>query len=377
MPAGLTLGRPLTRVLLTTDAVGGVWNYALELARGFANRNIVTVLAVLGPKPDEHAVDEARAVDGLQLVHTGLPLDWTADGDRELVAASAQLVRLAEHFAVDIVHVNTPCLAIGAFSAPVIVGAHSCLATWWRAVRSGPLPDDFEWRTRLTAAGLATADGVIVPSASFASALAAIYRELPPMTVVRNGRTAPRHRALPRQRCAFTAGRLWDEGKNAAAIDRAAMLVDAPVYAAGPTSGPNGATASFGHLKCLGAIPSRELARWYATAGGFVSAARYEPFGLTVLEAAQSGAPLVLSDIPTFRELWDGAASFVDPDDPEQLAAAMQRLLDDKQYANQMGAQALVRAAAYSAESMISRTIAIYRSMLIQARDRATILKAV
>ena len=39
--------------------------------------------------------------------------------------------------------------------------------------------------------------------------------------------------------------------------------------------------------------------------------ARYEPFGLAVLEAAQAGMRLVLSDIPSFRELWDGAATFV------------------------------------------------------------------
>ena len=45
----------------------------------------------------------------------------------------------------------------------------------------------------------------------------------------------------------------------------------------------------------------------------FVSPALYEPFGLAVLEAAQAGCALVLSDIPTFRELWDGVALFVAP----------------------------------------------------------------
>ncbi len=53
------------------------------------------------------------------------------------------------------------------------------------------------------------------------------------------------------------------------------------------------------------------MATAYAAATVFASMARYEPFGLAVLEAAQAGMRLVLSDIPTFRELWDGAAIFV------------------------------------------------------------------
>ena len=52
-----------------------------------------------------------------------------------------------------------------------------------------------------------------------------------------------------------------------------------------------------------------------ARAAIFVSSSVYEPFGLAVLEAAGSGAALVLSDIPTFRELWDEAALFAPPGD--------------------------------------------------------------
>ena len=47
------------RVLLTADAVGGVWRYALELAAGFAERGIETVIAVLGPVPNEVQREEA------------------------------------------------------------------------------------------------------------------------------------------------------------------------------------------------------------------------------------------------------------------------------------------------------------------------------
>ena len=61
----------------------------------------------------------------------------------------------------------------------------------------------------------------------------------------------------------------------------------------------------------------------------FVSVARYEPFGLAVLEAAQAGCALVLSDIPTFRELWGGAALFVPANDDRALVSHVERLANE------------------------------------------------
>ena len=53
--------------------------------------------------------------------------------------------------------------------------------------------------------------------------------------------------------------------------------------------------------------------------------ARYEPFRLEVLEAAAPGCALVLGDIASLRELWDGAALFVAPDDDRALRARAER----------------------------------------------------
>ena len=108
---------------------------------------------------------------------------------------------------------------------------------------------------------------------------------------------------------AFTAGRLWDEGKNIATLDRAAACLGIPFQAAGPLVGPNGQRVALAHLHPLGAIDERTLADYLSARPVFVSAARYEPFGLAVLEAALAGCPLVLADIPTFRELWDGVGA--------------------------------------------------------------------
>ncbi|HEX3992613.1 MAG TPA: glycosyltransferase, partial [Acetobacteraceae bacterium] len=94
----------------------------------------------------------------------------------------------------------------------------------------------------------------------------------------------------------------------------------------------------------------------------FVSVSRYEPFGLAVLEAARAGCALVLSDIPTFRELWQDAASFVPADDPVAIAAALQVLLEQPDRRRQQSTQAAKRAALYGVARMTERMLTIYAS---------------
>ena len=72
----------MMRLLMTTDAVGGVWQYSLELA---AALEVEVVLAVLGPAPGAEQ-RMAAEVAGVQLVDTGLPLDWLSDGPQAVPA---------------------------------------------------------------------------------------------------------------------------------------------------------------------------------------------------------------------------------------------------------------------------------------------------
>jgi glycosyltransferase involved in cell wall biosynthesis len=356
------------RLFMTADAVGGVWQYALDLAHGLTEYGMETTLAVLGPGPDPDQAAAADAVPGLKLLPTGLPLDWTAATPDEAKKAGASLAALADESAPDIIHLNNPALGAGArFPAPVVVGCHSCVATWWEAVRAGPVPDDFLWRARLVQQGYRSADALVAPTAAFANDTRRTYGLPTTPHVVYNGRSIVTHRpdrpALGA--CfAFTAGRLWDEGKNLAALDRAAGRFGIPVVAAGPLDGPNGARIEFKHVKSLGRLSDRDIARWLKATPIFVSTARYEPFGLAVLEAAQAGCPLVLSDIASFRELWDGAAVFVPPDDDRAIAAAIERVIRDATLRESLEDAARERALDYSAEAMAAGVFDIYRSLL-------------
>ena len=352
----------MTRLLLTADTVGGVWHYATDLARGLAEHGVEAVIATIGPK----ASAAQRACAPCELLDTGLPLDWLAATYADVTDAGRQLARLANRIGADIVQLNAPAFAADArFDQPVVAVAHSCVGTWWQAVRGGPIDPDLAWRAEQTAAGLRTADRVVAPSAAFAAALTHCYALPSPPAVVRNGRHAA---DLPLQEAdlfAFTAGRLWDEGKNVALLDRVAAALSLPLRAAGPVSGPNGAAAALTRLELLGPLDGDGVARQLASRPIFISPALYEPFGLAVLEAAQAGCALVLSDIPTFRELWDGCARFVYAHDAEGFARAIEEIAADPALRARLGDAACRRAADCSVARMAAGMADIYAGLAL------------
>ena len=156
----------------------------------------------------------------------------------------------------------------------------------------------------------------------------------------------------------LTAGRLWDEGKGVAWLDRAVPGLGMPVQAAGPVQGPSGGMAAFPNLTLLGTLDTASMAQASADASVYASMAIYEPFGLAVLEAAQAGCALVLRDIPSARELWDGAAVFV-ADEAGLVPALRSALL----YSPALGARARERAARYTTGAMVDGTLALHRAL--------------
>jgi glycosyltransferase involved in cell wall biosynthesis len=350
------------RLLLVTDAVGGVWIYSLELARALRPLGIETILAVTGPSP---TVEQFAAAGDIRLIDTGLPLEWLDTDESQVVNAGKALALIAAREGADIVQTSSAALlAAGAFEQPCVAFQHSCVATWWSAVKGTPLPPTFEWRRDLVAHGLSRADVVVAPSKAFGEATERAYGLANRVLAVHNGRTVRRVRPLPRGDFVFTAARLWDEGKNVRTLDRAATQIDFPFQAAGPTDGPNGASVMLEHLAPLGQLSETKLGGVLAAKPVFASAALYEPFGLSVLEAAQAGCALVLSDIPTHRELWEGAAVFVEPLDDFGFASEIAALLGDSFERERLGRQAWEHARRYSPERMALGMAEIYAQLI-------------
>ena len=150
------MSRP-RRILMTVDAVGGVWQYATELATALAGLGHETILRCSGRR---HRTRSARRSWPRMADTRGYRAGTRLAGARCGGGAGAGLAvaRLASEWRVDVVHLNQPALAADvAFAVPLVVVAHSCVATWWEAVQGAALPDEFGWRRELCRLGLARA----------------------------------------------------------------------------------------------------------------------------------------------------------------------------------------------------------------------------
>ena len=350
-------------LFITTDAVGGVWSYSLALARGVAAAGIRCVLAVLGPPAQAAQRSAVEEITGCSLLDTGLPLDWTVNSRNELDMVVSALIEQARQAGCGTAHLHAPALAALPWPMPTVAVAHSCMATWWDAVHGGVAPSSIAWHRAATAEGLARADEVVAPSRAFADALVRVYQPARAVRVIHNG--LPTAQADERQRdtAVLAAGRLWDPGKNLHVLDSAAAMLDVPVFAAGPTQAPDGSLARFTHLRETGTLTQAALRRSMAGVAIFAAPSLYEPFGLAVLEAAQIGTPLLLSDIPTFRELWSDAAVFVRADEPAAWAEAIGRLIRDPDQLVALGEACLRRSRCYTQHAMVSATVEIHRGV--------------
>ena len=78
-----------------------------------------------------------------------------------------------------------------------------------------------------------------------------------------------------------------------------------------------------------GRIPLKSLQDYTAAAFAAVYASAFEGFGIPVLEAMQSGVPVITSNVSALPEVAGGAALLCDPQSVESLATAMQRMAGD------------------------------------------------
>jgi glycogen synthase len=368
MPEGLLLPR---KVLMTADTVGGVWNYALDLARGLGERGVEVALATMGEPPSDAQRETAARIPRLLLFESSFRLEWMEEPWRDVERAGDWLLRLEGRFAPDVVHLNGYCHAALPWSAPKVVVAHSCVLSWWSAVRGEAAPESWDRYRRAVAAGLAAADLVIAPSRAMLDALTAHHGPLASTRVIGNGRNGRLFRPAAKEPVVFAAGRLWDEAKNLSALERVAADLPWPVYVAGENHHPDGGgEARTHHARLLGRLSQRALAAWMGRSAIYCLPARYEPFGLSVLEAALAGCALVLGDIPSLRELWRGRAVFVPPDDPEALRRALAELIADPDRRNLLAAAARARALERTPERMVEGYLAAYGELLGEREAR-------
>lgn len=120
-----------------------------------------------------------------------------------------------------------------------------------------------------------------------------------------------------------------------------------------------------------GKLPQADVDRWLQTADLFVAPSRYESFGLIFLEAMRWGTPVVGTTAGGIPEVVEDGRSgvLVRPETPDELAAAVVRLLRDPGRRAALGAEGRLRAEReFSVERMVGRVTALYETLLATHR---------
>lgn len=210
------------RVLMTADTVGGVWTYALELARGLTARGVELGLATMGAPLNRAQRRDAYSIDGLRLFESAYRLEWMDTPWHDVHRAGKWLLAIERKYGPALVHLNSYCHGSAGFHAPVLVAGHSCVLSWWRSVRGCDAPREWNRYRRAVAKGLAAASLVVAPTRAMLDALDLHYGPLARKAVAPNGRERPLNGSVRKQAFVFTCGRVWDEAKNLRLLEAAA-----------------------------------------------------------------------------------------------------------------------------------------------------------
>jgi glycosyltransferase involved in cell wall biosynthesis len=357
-------------ILVTADTVGGVWTWASELVRGLLRCGHSVTLVSFGDIP---VAPQIQWMDGLDLDYrpTAFKLEWMQDSEADLKASAEYLEAVASETRPDIIHLSQFYYGAMKSDAPRLVVAHSDVVSWWHAVHEKGPPDSawIRWYRRIVSRGLASAHTVVAPSRWMLQQIERCYGRPERGLVVYNGRTPSLFNPhLSKEEQVLTVGRLWDSGKNASLLLQQEMPM--PVVIAGSERSPERNNADFSRPAGLDQVHfeprqnERDMQRLFARAAVYAATSRYEPFGLAPLEAALSRCAIVASDIPSFRELWEGAAIFFRNNDSESLKNALHLLSHDRDLRLKYGNLAWERAKrSFGAERMVEEYLNIYRAI--------------
>jgi glycosyltransferase involved in cell wall biosynthesis len=117
------------------------------------------------------------------------------------------------------------------------------------------------------------------------------------------------------------------------------------------------------YIHLTGYIPNRELPAVYSLCTVFLYPSLRESFGIPMLEAMACGVPVITSNTSSMPEVGGKAALFIDPFNPEDIAAAMHRLLNDQTLRQQLIKDGFENTAKFSWSKMATDVLSIYQEL--------------
>ena len=129
-----------------------------------------------------------------------------------------------------------------------------------------------------------------------------------------------------------------------------------------------------GHVDYRGYVPADERESLYKGAQVFVLPSFDEGFGIPALEAMAAGVPVVVAKRGALPEVVGDAGLLVDPDDPDSIAAALERLIGDADLRASLARRGLERARRFTWTQTARDVRRAYEDALLARRHRAPVL---
>jgi glycogen(starch) synthase len=362
------------RLLITTDTIGGVWTFSIELARELLDRGCAIALVSFGRKPSatqQRTCDAlaARFPERFLYVPSDIPLEWMEANGSAFEKAAPLLTHIAKEFEVDLLHSNQLCFGALNLQIPRVVTVHSDVLSW--AQSCGRTLDDSPWLQRylsLVRSGLLGATVVVTPTRWMMRTLAKLYPLAQAGIVIPNGRSIPASDEPTRTLQAITAGRLWDPAKGLSLLKDVHSPI--PILVAGETEHESSAAPPvLGPFKLLGDMAENQLLKLFRQSAIYLCTSIYEPFGLAPLEAALCGCAVLARDIPSLHEVWQDSALYFE--DAASLSILLNRLSDSPETLHEMQVRSLRRAQHFNRDRMAEQYLTLFEMTMADSMEAA------
>ena len=363
-------------VLVTADTLSGAWTYTRELVTGLVTRGVRVTLVSFGEIPLPEQTSWMETLHGLDYRPTAFRLEWMHEAEHDLADSHRFLTALVRELKPDVLHFNQFCYGNLPVNVPRLIMAHGDLITWTQSVEGyTPRPTGWlKWYRTIVNRGIAAADAVVAPSRWMLDMLRQSYTSPQHEQVIYPGRNPIFFNPYEsKDDSVLTVGRLIDAGKQVFLLTQQVHPVSVCIVGAEhtvpvpriPIRADVKVSTDQMCVAIRGAQTEAQLRTLYSRAAIFAATARYEPLGISALEAAFSRCAIVANDIPSFREVWGDAALYFRTNNAQSLAESIRKLNADREMCRTYATRAYNRARdRFTTKRMIDEYLQLYRSLV-------------
>jgi glycogen synthase len=367
--------RGSVHVLVTADTISSSWAFVRELVTGLVTRGTRVTLVSFGEIPLPEQTTWMESLYGLDYIPTAFRLEWMHEAEQDLPASTDFLLELVRDIEPDLLHFNQFCYGNLAVDTPRVVMAHGDIISWSEAVegyRARPTRW-LNWYHDIVSRGIRGADALVASSSWMLQAIRRLYGRGQNEQVIYPGRNPIFFNPyVSKENSVLAVGRLIDPGKQVSLLTQCAHPLPVCIVGADQTVA-NAQVAIRADVRVeteqtnvaiRGPQTEAQMRVLYSRSSIFAATARYEPLGMTLLEAAFSRCAIVANDIPSFRETWGDAALYFRTNDAHSLSESIRALSNDAEMCRAYANLAYTRARdRFTTKRMIDEYLRLYRTL--------------